>query len=103
MKQWKLWFGVILWMGSMGWASASGLDRLHAFLRDTRRGEAQFEQRNLKGQGDTGGTVSRGVFLFSRPGKFRWEYRSPYPQTLVADGQTLWIWDPDLQQVPEKK
>ncbi|WP_297480325.1 outer membrane lipoprotein carrier protein LolA [Ferrovum sp.] len=103
MKRWKPWAGVMLWMGCMGWASASGLDRLHAFLRDTHRGEAQFEQRNLKGNGDSGGTVSRGVFLFSRPGKFRWEYRSPYPQTLVADGQTLWIWDPDLQQVTRKK
>ncbi|NDU87649.1 MAG: outer membrane lipoprotein chaperone LolA [Ferrovum sp.] len=85
---------------SVAWST--GLDRLQSFLRNTPMGQAQFEQQSRKGQ-ESSGEISRGLFQFSRPGKFRWEYQSPFPQTLVADGQTLWIWDPDLQQVTRKK
>lgn len=83
----------------MGWAG--GLERLHEFLTQTQRGQADFEQQTLKGEA-LSGPVSRGRFQFSRPGKFRWEYHTPYAQTLVADGKFLWIWDPDLQQVTRK-
>ncbi len=37
--------------------------------------------------------------LIQRPGKFRFDYRKPFVQTLVADGQTLWLHDVDLNQV----
>ena len=90
----------LLMVGSPAWAG--GLERLHQFLQETRQGQVTFEQQTLKGEADGAGEVSHGVFMFSRPGKFRWEYRSPYPQTLVADGHDLWIWDPDLQQVTRK-
>jgi outer membrane lipoprotein carrier protein len=38
-----------------------------------------------------------------RPGKFRFDYRKPFVQTLVADGQTLWLHDVDLNQVTARK
>lgn len=37
-----------------------------------------------------------------RPGKFRWDYQTPYKQLILADGQRLWIYDPDLDQVVVK-
>ena len=40
-----------------------------------------------------------GSFSLSRPDRFRWEYRSPYEQTIVADGKRLWLYDRDLEQV----
>jgi outer membrane lipoprotein carrier protein len=40
-----------------------------------------------------------GTLLLSRPNRFRWDYTQPYVQTIVADGQKLWLYDPDLQQV----
>ena len=43
--------------------------------------------------------VSSGTFAFARPGKFRWSYDKPYEQLLVGDGDKLWIYDPDLNQV----
>ncbi len=91
--------GVLLLASGLGWAS--GLERLHEFLTQTQRGQANFEQKSIKGEAE-GGEVSRGRFQFSRPGKFRWEYYTPYAQTLIADGKFLWIWDPDLQQVTRK-
>ena len=35
----------------------------------------------------------------SAPRLFRWEYTKPYPQLIVADGNKVWVYDPDLQQV----
>jgi outer membrane lipoprotein carrier protein len=47
--------------------------------------------------------VSSGTFEFQRPGKFRFVYRKPFEQTIVADGQTLWMHDVDLNQVTARK
>ncbi len=44
-----------------------------------------------------------GKLVFSRPGKFRWEYEKPYEQIIVGDGEKLWVYDKDLNQVTVKK
>jgi outer membrane lipoprotein carrier protein len=36
------------------------------------------------------------------PRLFRWEYVKPYEQLIVADGQRVWVYDPDLQQVTRR-
>ena len=45
---------------------------------------------------------STGLIYLSRPGKFRWVYKTPDPQTIVADGKNIWIHDEDLEQVTIK-
>ena len=40
-----------------------------------------------------------GTFQMARPDRFRWEYREPYAQTIVADGTRVWLYDRDLDQV----
>lgn len=42
---------------------------------------------------------SLGHMWIMRPGRFRWDYHSPYEQQLVADGKRVWSWDADLEQV----
>jgi outer membrane lipoprotein carrier protein len=42
---------------------------------------------------------STGLLYLSRPGKFRWVYKTPDPQTIVGDGKNIWIYDEDLEQV----
>jgi outer membrane lipoprotein carrier protein len=42
---------------------------------------------------------SYGRMSMQRPGKFRWEVQKPIPQTIIANGSRLWIYDPDLEQV----
>jgi len=42
---------------------------------------------------------ARGTLAISKPGRFRWDYRKPYKQLIVADGDKLWVYDPGLQQV----
>ena len=42
---------------------------------------------------------SSGEMYMQRPGKFRWEYREPYSQLIVADGERVWLYDRDLEQI----
>ena len=45
---------------------------------------------------------SSGKLAIQRPGKFSWIYTTPYEQQIVADGNELWIYDVDLDQVTVK-
>lgn len=91
--------------GMMGWpwAHADGLSALENFLRQTQQGKSAFTQTvtSPPRQGESVPRVrtSRGVFEFQRPDRFRFHYTHPFEQTIVADGQTLWLYDPDLNQV----
>lgn len=46
---------------------------------------------------------SRGRFELMRPSKFRWQVTSPQPQLIVSNGDKLWIFDKDLDQVTIRK
>jgi outer membrane lipoprotein carrier protein len=87
-------------------AHAGGLDSLAQFVKGTRTGKADFTQvvtaPGKDGQPPRTKTQS-GSFEFQRPGKFRFIYRKPFEQTIVADGQTLWLYDVDLNQVTARK
>jgi outer membrane lipoprotein carrier protein len=87
-------------------AQADGVDLLAQFVKQARSGRADFTQvvtsPSRAGQTPRSKTSS-GSFEFQRPGKFRFDYRKPFVQTLVADGQTLWMHDVDLNQVTARK
>lgn len=84
-------------------APASGKKLLEAFSQRTRSASGRFVQRITDASGQVLDAGSRGEFVFARPGRFVWRIAEPYPQTIVSNGQTLWIWDPDLNQVTTKK
>ncbi|MGS2716667.1 outer membrane lipoprotein chaperone LolA [Eionea flava] len=46
--------------------------------------------------------ASKGIFSLKRPGYFYWETTAPFPQLLVSDLNTIWLYDPDLEQVSVK-
>ena len=46
---------------------------------------------------------SRGSLLLAKPNKFRWIAKEPFAQKLISDGDTLWIYDPDLEQATRRK
>ena len=46
--------------------------------------------------------TSSGSFEFQRPGRFRFVYKKPFEQTIVADGTSLWFYDVDLNQVTQR-
>lgn len=75
--------------------SAPDLAELLASM-DQQRG--QFEQILVNTEGEMVQTSS-GRFALKQPGKFRWQTEAPFSQLLVCDGTTLWLYDPDLEQV----
>lgn len=88
-------------------ARADGLQDLEAFLRDVRSAQANFTQvvtsPKREGEPSARTRTSSGRFEFLRPQRFRFEYTKPFEQTIVADGQTLWLHDVDLNQVTARK
>jgi NAD+ synthase (glutamine-hydrolysing)/outer membrane lipoprotein carrier protein len=79
--------------------AADTLDGLVTFLHDTKTLSADFTQTYP--QANEKKTAHGKVFL-QKPGKFRWEYNKPYEQLIVGDGQKIWVYEPDLQQVSVK-
>jgi outer membrane lipoprotein carrier protein len=83
-------------------AEGATLERLRAFVRDTQTASAQFTQTVTDKNGRTVQQAS-GEFAISRPGKFRWSVTAPYKQLLVGDGERVWIYDADLNQVVKRR
>jgi outer membrane lipoprotein carrier protein len=73
-------------------------DRLQDYLKEMNAYSANFVQTthdakgNLQQQGE-------GRFVLEQPGRFRWVVKQPFPQTVVSDGESVWVYDPDLEQV----
>jgi len=87
-------------------AWADGLQSLESFVKTVTSGRAEFTQVVTAPARE--GQVARmkkssGTFEFSRPNRFRFVYAKPFEQTIVADGQTLWLYDADLNQVTARK
>ena len=83
-------------------AETQALLALQSFLRDARTGSAEFTQTVISPDG-TKRRPSSGTFEFSRPDRFRFSYAKPFEQVIVADGQRLWIHDPELNQVVSRR
>jgi outer membrane lipoprotein carrier protein len=86
--------------------SAEGLNALENFVKSTKSGRAAFTQvvTSPARDGQAAKTkTSSGSFEFLRPNRFRFVYKKPFEQTIVADGQTLWLHDVDLNQVTQRK
>jgi outer membrane lipoprotein carrier protein len=83
-------------------AHAEPVDTLRAFVRDVKSGRAQFTQTVTSPDG-VKKKNSTGSFEFSRPNRFRFAYAKPFEQTIVGDGEKVWIYDADLNQVSARK
>jgi outer membrane lipoprotein carrier protein len=60
--------------------------------------EAKFDQTSLF-LGLNKEVQSSGAVSFKKPGMMDWNYLSPDPQRFVSDGETLWFYQPDVNQV----
>lgn len=75
---------------------------LENFLDKTKTLEANFQQTLRTHDGEIL-QETEGQFYLSRPGRFRWNYVSPYEQIIVSDGVRIWIYDVELKQVTVQK
>ena len=76
-------------------------DRLRAFTDGLQSLEAKFTQQVFDADKRIKET-SQGSLALSAPRLFRWKYDAPFPQLIVADGDNVWIYDEDLEQVTVK-
>lgn len=106
MRPSRLQFALVLVAACIGSAWAGGMESLETFVKTVKSGRADFTQvvtsPAREGQAPKVKTSS-GTFEFQRPDRFRFNYLKPFVQTIVADGQTLWLYDVDLNQVTARK
>jgi outer membrane lipoprotein carrier protein len=100
------WIACRLWIALMiGWSAVAlgtpAEQELDRFLAKVHTLSAVFVQQMLDEQGQVS-QQNHGHFYLKRPGRFRWTYETPYRQEIVADGNKVWFYDPDLEQVTVK-
>ena len=86
--------------------AATALEQFKSFVSTSKTARGEFVQRVARVEGGASLKVSKeasGTFQFSRPGRFIWTYKKPYEQVLQADGEKLYIYDRDLNQVTVRK
>jgi outer membrane lipoprotein carrier protein len=93
---------ILLALAAAAPARAGAVAALREFLAQTKTARGEFTQQVTRGQAQAA-PPSSGTFFFERPGKFRWIYAKPYEQVLVADGERLFLYDKDLNQVTVKR
>ncbi|MDX1626043.1 MAG: outer membrane lipoprotein chaperone LolA [Wenzhouxiangellaceae bacterium] len=74
---------------------------LRAFSEGLESLSGSFRQITV----EPGGEVvdeSAGRLYFEAPDRIRWDYSEPFPQLIVADGETLWHYDEALEQVTKR-
>jgi outer membrane lipoprotein carrier protein len=79
-------------------AAEDAVAQTEAYLHELKTLSAGFLQVVRDRDGQITDRVTGSLYL-SRPDRFRWEYRDPYEQIIVADGSRLWLYDADLEQV----
>jgi len=103
----KKFVGMVLSVAAMAFVSSSWADsaaeqqsatQLRALLDKTTTLQGGFEQSLFDNQGALL-EKSSGDFVLKRPGKFYWNTTEPYEQILISDQTTIWLYDPDLEQV----
>lgn len=97
MKQW--WFATLLFLA--GPVAADPLAELLALLTPVKGLSATFTQDTFNAQ-DVVLQHNEGELKAQEPNRFYWKTAEPFPQEIVTDGKTLWVYDPDLAQVTIK-
>ena len=85
--------------GARGAPDASSLARrVQGFYDALETYEARFVQTYTR-LATSRTTESSGRFFLKKGGKVRWDYDDPEPKLFVADGSTLWVYEPLEEQV----
>ncbi len=78
-------------------ADALLLQRIQTRYQQTGSFTARFVQVDQRAEAEE--RRAQGSVRYKRPGRMRWHYESPDEQLLVTDGETLWLYDPLLENV----
>ncbi|HKM15421.1 MAG TPA: outer membrane lipoprotein chaperone LolA [Marinospirillum sp.] len=73
-------------------------EKLQGYLQAMQTLEGHFKQLTIDARGQRL-QEAQGSMRLAKPGRFYWSTEQPFPQVLVSNGTTLWVYDPDLEQV----
>ena len=90
--------GLLVSLAAHAGGSPEDIQQLRDLLQPIASLSAQFKQQITDADGFEM-QASEGVFQIAQPNKLRWIVAQPMPQEVVSDGVTLWLFDPDLEQV----
>src|SRR5262245_16265560 len=76
--------------------AAATLAKVQKFYDSTKDLHARFEQTLESGIG--GKKKASGEVWLKKPGRMRWDYTRPEKKLMLADGQTLWVYEPEDEQ-----
>ncbi len=94
--------GLFLLLFASAIQADSGPGYVQDFFNELRTLQADFDQQVVDSENNIQQS-SQGHMWIKRPGRFRWDYETPYRQQIVADGERLWSYDEDLEQVTVQK
>lgn len=80
---------------------ADALSDLLLILEPVKGMQAHFTEDTFNAQGAVQ-QHNEGELKAQAPNQFYWKTVEPFPQEIITDGKTLWVYDPDLQQVAIK-
>jgi outer membrane lipoprotein carrier protein len=89
---------LLVFNGAEAGGNPEDIQALRALLQPISSLSANFTQQITDAEGFEL-EASEGLFEVAQPAKLRWHITQPMPQQIVSDGSTLWIFDPDLEQV----
>lgn len=101
----RLAVSVLAWLAITGLATGESaeqtetrLEELRHYLGALHEMRAEFSQEVIGPENEVIERASGSVAL-SKPGRFRWDYREPYERVIVANGERVWFYEADLDQV----
>lgn len=89
---------LVVTLNFSAFSSADPTTEVSDYLSRYRSLVGNFDQTLVDANGEAIQSSS-GNFVIQRPGLFRWETLDPFPQLLISNLETLWLYDPDLEQV----
>ena len=99
MYKYKILFIIIFCISNSAIISAAErVDPLKVFLKEFETLQADFTQTLLNEDGEELEKTT-GTLYLQQPGKFNWHYKEPYVQKIITNGELLWIYDEDLEQL----
>lgn len=92
---------IVLVLVSLPASAQTAREQLERFAEGLDTLRAGFEQVVVSSDGVVQDQSTGRVWL-SRPDHFRWEYGGDFPELVVADGTSIWVYDEALEQVTVK-
>ena len=82
--------------------TSQGLDRLRTYLDEFQSLRANFRQEVVNRDMELV-EQANGEVILQKPGRFVWNYEQPYERVIMSNGERIWLYETDLEQVTVRR